>query len=144
MWCNSALVQPAKSETRLPASSRVELVAGGLGGWARGVGRWLAARQLVLSTELIAALPIIVATIYAIKDGWVPLGYFLVAVLAPYVTLLAVSVSRSWGLEFWQNLTLAHYRFILFESSASTRAIRPDTPSVRNSEGVNLVDQRPH
>ena len=32
---------------------------------------------------------------------------FVVAVLAPYLTLLAVSVSRSWGLDFWQNLTLA-------------------------------------
>ena len=30
-----------------------------------------------------------------------------VAVLAPYLTLLAVSVSRSWGLDFWQNLTLS-------------------------------------
>jgi iron(III) transport system permease protein len=50
-------------------------------------------------------------------------GIFLVAVLAPYLTLLAVSVSRSWGLEFWQNLTLAHYRFILFEYDVTRRAI---------------------
>jgi iron(III) transport system permease protein len=38
---------------------------------------------------------------------------FAVAVLAPYVTLLAVSLSKSWGLQFWQNLTLKNYRFIL-------------------------------
>src|SRR5262247_3752065 len=48
---------------------------------------------------------------------------FVVAVLAPYLTLLAVSVSRSWGLAFWQNLTLDHYRFILFEYDVTRRAI---------------------
>ena len=48
---------------------------------------------------------------------------FVVAVAAPYLTLLAVSVSRSWGLEFWQNLTLQHYRFILFEYDVTRRAI---------------------
>jgi iron(III) transport system permease protein len=48
---------------------------------------------------------------------------FLVAVAAPYVTLLAVSLSRSWGLDFWQNLTLRHYRFILFEYDVTRRAI---------------------
>jgi iron(III) transport system permease protein len=48
---------------------------------------------------------------------------FVIAVLAPYLTLLAVSVSRSWGLEFWQNLTLQHYRFILFEYDVTRRAI---------------------
>jgi len=50
-------------------------------------------------------------------------GVFVVAVLAPYLTLLAVSVSRSWGLAFWQNLTLQHYRFILFEYDVTRRAI---------------------
>jgi iron(III) transport system permease protein len=48
---------------------------------------------------------------------------FVVAVLAPYLTLLAVSLSRSWGLAFWQNLTLAHYRFVLFEYDVTRRAI---------------------
>jgi len=48
---------------------------------------------------------------------------FVVAVLAPYLTLLAVSVSRSWGLQFWQNLTLQHYRFVLFEYDVTRRAI---------------------
>ncbi len=38
---------------------------------------------------------------------------FVFAVLAPYLTLLAVSLSKSWGLEFLENLTLANYRFIL-------------------------------
>ncbi len=50
-------------------------------------------------------------------------GVFAVAVAAPYATLLAVSVSRSWGLAFWQNLTLGHYRFILFEYDVTRRAI---------------------
>ena len=48
---------------------------------------------------------------------------FVVAVLAPYLTLLAVSVSRSWGLGFWQNLTLQHYRFVLLEYDVTRRAI---------------------
>jgi iron(III) transport system permease protein len=48
---------------------------------------------------------------------------FVVAVLAPYLTLLAVSLSRSWGLRFWQNLTLEHYQFVLFEYEVTRRAI---------------------
>jgi iron(III) transport system permease protein len=48
---------------------------------------------------------------------------FVVAVLAPYLTLLAVSLSKSWGLQFWQNLTLQNYRFILFEYDVTRRAI---------------------
>ena len=48
---------------------------------------------------------------------------FVVAVLAPYLTLLAVSLSRSWGLQFWQNLTLQHYRFVLLEYDVTRRAI---------------------
>ena len=48
---------------------------------------------------------------------------FVVAVAAPYLTLLAVSISRSWGLRFWQNLTLEHYRFVLLEYDVTRRAI---------------------
>jgi iron(III) transport system permease protein len=48
---------------------------------------------------------------------------FVVAVAAPYLTLLAVSLSKSWGLAFWQNLTLEHYRFILFEYDVTRRAM---------------------
>ena len=48
---------------------------------------------------------------------------FIVAVAAPYLTLLAVSISRSWGLQFWQNLTLEHYRFVLLEYDVTRRAI---------------------
>ena len=51
------------------------------------------------------------------------LAVFVVAVAAPYLTLLAVSVSRSWGLQFWQNLTLQHYRFVLLEYDVTRRAI---------------------
>jgi iron(III) transport system permease protein len=48
---------------------------------------------------------------------------FVVVVAAPYLTLLAVSLSKSWGLAFWQNLTLQNYRFILFEYDVTRRAI---------------------
>jgi iron(III) transport system permease protein len=58
---------------------------------------------------------------------WVVLGFaviiFVIAILAPYSTLLAVSFSKSWGLEFWKNLTLANYKFILFEYNVTQRAI---------------------
>ncbi len=58
---------------------------------------------------------------------WALLGFcvavFAVAVLAPYLTLLAVSLSKSWGLAFWQNLTLENYRFVLFEYDVTRRAI---------------------
>lgn len=48
---------------------------------------------------------------------------FVVAVLAPYLTLIAVSLSKSWGLQFWQNLTLKNYWFILAEYDVTRRAI---------------------
>jgi iron(III) transport system permease protein len=48
---------------------------------------------------------------------------FIVAIIAPYSTLVAVSFSKSWGLEFWKNLTFANYRFILFEYNVTQRAI---------------------
>jgi iron(III) transport system permease protein len=46
-----------------------------------------------------------------------------IAVAAPYLTLLAVSVSTSWGLTFWQNLTLQHYRFVLVDYDVTRRAL---------------------
>jgi len=58
---------------------------------------------------------------------WVMLGFaviiFVIAILAPYATLIAVSFSKSWGLEFWKNLTLANYKFILLEYNVTQRAI---------------------
>jgi iron(III) transport system permease protein len=48
---------------------------------------------------------------------------FVVAIVLPYGTLIAVSLSRSWGLNFWNGLTLAHYRFVLFDYSVTQRAI---------------------
>jgi iron(III) transport system permease protein len=48
---------------------------------------------------------------------------FIVAIVAPYVTLLAVSFSKSWGLDFWKGLTLANYKFILFDYNVTQRAI---------------------
>ena len=48
---------------------------------------------------------------------------FVIAILLPYGSLLAVSLSKSWGLAFWQNLTLANYRFVLFEYDVTQRAI---------------------
>jgi iron(III) transport system permease protein len=58
---------------------------------------------------------------------WLVLGFcvlvFAVAILLPYATLIAVSFSKSWGLAFWQNLTLENYRFVLFEYDVTQRAI---------------------
>lgn len=48
---------------------------------------------------------------------------FMVAIVLPYGTLIAVSLSRSWGLNFWQGLTLAHYKFVLFDYNVTQRAI---------------------
>jgi iron(III) transport system permease protein len=58
---------------------------------------------------------------------WVLLGLvlliFVVSIIAPYATLTAVSFSKSWGLEFWKGLTLANYKFILFDYYVTQRAI---------------------
>ncbi|MBI1778496.1 MAG: iron ABC transporter permease [Proteobacteria bacterium] len=58
---------------------------------------------------------------------WLVFGFsvliFIVAILLPYAALVAVSFSKSWGLAFWQNLTLANYRFVLFEYDVTQRAI---------------------
>ncbi len=48
---------------------------------------------------------------------------FVVAILLPYGSLLAVSLSKSWGLAFWHNLTLANYRFVLFQYDVTRRSI---------------------
>lgn len=48
---------------------------------------------------------------------------FLFAILLPYGALIAVSLSKSWGLAFWQNLTLANFRFVLLEYDVTRRAI---------------------
>jgi iron(III) transport system permease protein len=58
---------------------------------------------------------------------WMLLGLvlliFVVSIIAPYATLTAVSFSKSWGLEFWKGLTLANYKFILFDYNVTQRAI---------------------
>jgi iron(III) transport system permease protein len=58
---------------------------------------------------------------------WVLFGFvvavFLVSIIAPYSTLIAVSFSKSWGLDFWKGLTLANYKFILFDYNVTQRAI---------------------
>jgi iron(III) transport system permease protein len=58
---------------------------------------------------------------------WGVLGFcaavFAASILLPYGTLLAVSVSKSWGLEFWRNLTLENFRFILVDYDVTRRAI---------------------
>jgi iron(III) transport system permease protein len=58
---------------------------------------------------------------------WALLGFglviFVVSILAPYATLIAVSFSKSWGLDFWKGLTLANYKFILFDYDVTRRAI---------------------
>jgi iron(III) transport system permease protein len=48
---------------------------------------------------------------------------FIVSILAPYSTLIAVSFSKSWGLDFWKGLTLANYKFVLFDYDVTRRAI---------------------
>lgn len=48
---------------------------------------------------------------------------FIMAVLLPYAALVAVSLSKSWGMAFWQNLTFANYHFVLFEYDVTQRAI---------------------
>ncbi|HEY4405612.1 MAG TPA: iron ABC transporter permease [Xanthobacteraceae bacterium] len=61
------------------------------------------------------------------KMRFVLLGFgiviFIVSILAPYSTLIAVSFSKSWGLDFWKGLTLANYKFILFDYDVTRRAI---------------------
>ena len=58
---------------------------------------------------------------------WVLLGVgvaiFIVSIVAPYSTLIAVSFSKSWGLDFWRGLTLANYKFVLFDYDVTRRAI---------------------
>ncbi len=58
---------------------------------------------------------------------WLLLGFavllFMVSIIAPYATLIAVSFSKSWGLDFWKGLTLANYKFILFDYNVTQRAI---------------------
>ncbi|HEY6259253.1 MAG TPA: iron ABC transporter permease [Xanthobacteraceae bacterium] len=49
---------------------------------------------------------------------------FIVSILAPFSTLIAVSFSKSWGLDFWKGLTLANYKFILFDYDVTRRAIQ--------------------
>lgn len=48
---------------------------------------------------------------------------FVVAIVMPYTALIAVSLSKSWGLAFWKNLTLHNYTFVLFEYDVTQRAI---------------------
>lgn len=48
---------------------------------------------------------------------------FTLSVILPYTTLLAVSLSRSWGLDFLQNLTLANFEFVLLKYEVTQRAI---------------------
>ena len=58
---------------------------------------------------------------------WAVFGFavlaFIVAIVLPYATLIAVSLSKSWGLDFWKGLTLKNYNFILFEYNVTQRAI---------------------
>jgi iron(III) transport system permease protein len=58
---------------------------------------------------------------------WAVFGFcllvFVVAIVMPYMALIAVSLSKSWGLAFWKNLTLHNYSFVLFEYDVTQRAI---------------------
>jgi iron(III) transport system permease protein len=48
---------------------------------------------------------------------------FVIAIVLPYGTLLAISFSKSWGGDFWQGLTFANYKFILLDYDVTRRAI---------------------
>ncbi len=48
---------------------------------------------------------------------------FAISIAAPYGTLIAVSLSKSWGLEFWKNITLDNYVFVLWKYDVTQRAI---------------------
>jgi iron(III) transport system permease protein len=67
---------------------------------------------------------------------WLVFGFvvvtFIVSILLPYGTLIAVSISKSWGLDFWKGLTLDHYKWILFGYEPTQRAIL-------NSLGLAIV-----
>jgi iron(III) transport system permease protein len=58
---------------------------------------------------------------------WLALGavmlVFFVSIVLPYGTLTAVSFSKTWGLEFWKNLTFDNYKFILWDYNVTQRAI---------------------
>jgi iron(III) transport system permease protein len=58
---------------------------------------------------------------------WFVFGFgflvFVVAIALPYASLIGVSLIKSVGLPFWENLTLRHYRFVLFEYDVTQRAI---------------------
>jgi len=61
------------------------------------------------------------------RARWALFGFvvvvFIVAILLPYASLIAVSLSKSWGLAFWKNLTFANYKFVLFDYDVTRRAI---------------------
>jgi iron(III) transport system permease protein len=58
---------------------------------------------------------------------WLLLGFgvlvFAVAIVLPYGALIGTSLIKSVGLSFADNLTLDHYRFVLFEYDVTRRAI---------------------
>lgn len=58
---------------------------------------------------------------------WLLIGFavlvFIVSIILPYTALVAVSISKSWGLEFWKGLTLANYKFVLIDYDVTQRSI---------------------
>jgi len=48
---------------------------------------------------------------------------FLISVLIPFATLIAVSFSKTWGLDFWNGLTLANYKYVLIDYAITRKAI---------------------
>lgn len=52
---------------------------------------------------------------------------FFVGLVLPYGSLLAVSFSKTWGLNFWKGLTFANYIYVLFEYNITQRAILNST-----------------
>jgi iron(III) transport system permease protein len=58
---------------------------------------------------------------------WLVFGFgvavFIIAIGLPYAALIEASLVKSVGLPFWENITLANYRFVLFEYDVTQRAI---------------------
>ncbi|HEV2874007.1 MAG TPA: hypothetical protein VGW14_02565 [Thermoleophilaceae bacterium] len=57
--------------------------------WTRRARRWFVDRRFTLATGLAAALPIVVATVRAVVDGWVPLGDDALIAVRSYEVLTA-------------------------------------------------------
>lgn len=53
------------------------------------------------------------------------IGLFIMITLVPLISLMLTSFTKAYGLKFsWENLTLKHYHFVLFQSRKTINAIQ--------------------